>query len=406
MKDYLKIAIKNLRARQLRSYLTILGILIGVFLIITLLSLSEGLKQAVLAQLRMYGNEILYIFPGSFEDISSIMGMFLARFEIEPKALERIKKINGVEKVVPMDYKAEVVRYEKESKVVLLFSYPREEGQDLFKSDVGWQLIKGIWPRPGKREVLVGRLVPLEIFQGLEVGDMVYIKGKEFLITGILQSIGSKQDDSIIEIDWEDFKEISGYKKGSPWAIIKIKSGENAEVLASKIKDILEEYQKRRVGSDAPPFSVLTNEKVSSIASSILLIIQVIVGAFASIAIIVGGIGIMNTMFTSVRERTREIGIMKAIGAKNSEISLIFLIEASIMGIIGGFLGTLAGIFFAKVIEYYGQSQNYPLFRASITPNLLLFGLFFSLSIGCLSGILPAKRAAKLKPADALRRYE
>lgn len=406
MKEYFKIAIKNLKARQLRSYLTILGILIGVFLIVTLLSLSEGLKQAILAQLRMYGKEILYIFPGSFEDISSIMGMFLGRFEIEPKALERIEKIEGIEKVVPLDYKAEIVRYENKSKVVLIFSYPREKGQELFRSDVGWKLIKGDWPKSEKREALVGRLVPIEIFPGLEAGDKIYIKGKEFLVTGILQSLGSKQDDSMIEIDWQDFKEITGYSRGSPWAVVKIKSNENPETMASKIRNVLEEFQKRKIGSENLPFSVLTNEKVGSIASSILLIIQIMVGAFASIAIIVGGIGIMNTMFTSVRERTREIGIMKAIGAKNSEISLIFLIESSIMGLTGGILGTLCGIFFAKVIEYYGQAHNYPLFKASITPGLLFFGLLFSLSIGCISGILPARRAASLKPVDALRRYE
>lgn len=406
MKEYFKLAFKNLKARQLRSYLTILGISIGVFLIITLLSLSEGLKQTVFAHLRMYGTNTLYIFPGSFEDLTSIFGVFMGRFEIENKTIEKIKKIEGVEIVIPFDYRAELVRYKNKVKPVLLFSYPRKEAQEVFKTDVGWRLIKGTWPKPGKKEVLVGKLVSIDIFPGLEPGDKIYIKGREFLVTGILQSLGSRQDDSMIEIDLEDFREITGLRGGSPFALIKTKTNIDQDILVAKIKKVLKEEQKKKIGRDEMEFTVLTNEKVSSIASSILLIIQVLVGAFASIAVIVGGIGIMNTMFTSVRERTREIGIMKAIGAKNSEISLIFLIEASIMGLVGGFFGTLIGIFFAKLIEYYAQAKNYPLFRASITPQLLIFGLFFSLFVGCLSGFLPAKRAAKLRPVDALRYYE
>lgn len=406
MKDYFKIAIKNLLARRLRSYLTVLGILIGVFLIVTLLSLSEGLKEVIFAQLRMYGTNTLYIFPGSFEDLSSILGIFMGRFEIEDKTLEKIKKIEGVEEVIPFDYRAELVRYEKKIKSILLFSYPRAEGQEIFRSEVGWKLIKGDWPKPGKREVLVGRLVPSDIFPGLEPGDKIYIKGKEFLVTGVLQSLGSKQDDSMIEIDLDHFREITGLKGGCPFALVKIKSNANQETLASKIKELLKELQKRKIGKEEMEFTVLTNEKVGSIASSILLVVQILVGAFASVGIVVGGIGIMNTMFTSVRERTREIGVMKAIGAKNSEILLIFLIESSILGIIGGLGGTILGICFAKAIELYGQVHPLFYFKASINPQLILFGPFFSLIVGCLSGVLPAKKASSLNPAVALRYFE
>lgn len=406
MKEYFKIALKNIRARRLRSYLTVLGILIGVFLIITLLSLSEGLKEAIFAQLRMYGTNTLYIFPGSFEDLGSILGMFMGRFEIEDKTLERIKKIEGIENAIPFDYRVELVRYENKVKTVLLFSYPRLEGQELFKTEVGWKLIKGSWPKPGKKEVLVGRLVPRDIFPGLEPGDKIYIKGKEFLVTGVLQSLGSKQDDSMIEIDLEHFREISGLKGGSPFALVKTKSGTDQEVMALKIKEILKEYQKRKIGREEIEFTVLTNEKVGSIASSILIIVQVLVGAFSSVAIIVGGIGIMNTMFTSVRERTREIGVMKAIGAKNSEILAIFLIESSILGLLGGSLGTFFGFLFGKAIETYGQIHPVFYFKASITPQLILFGFLFSLSVGSLAGFLPAKKAASLKPAEALRYFE
>ena len=127
---------------------------------------------------------------------------------------------------------------------------------------------------------------------------------------------------------------------------------------------------------------------------------------FASIAILVGGIGITNTMFTSIRERTREIGIMKAIGAKNSAVLTIFLIEAGIIGLVGGTGGIVWGIICAKIIELYTQANSLFYFSISISPGLILFGLAFSILTGCISGFFPARRAARLKPVEALRRYE
>lgn len=138
---------------------------------------------------------------------------------------------------------------------------------------------------------------------------------------------------------------------------------------------------------------------------NIIGMIQAVVFGLASIAILVGGIGIMNTMYTSVRERIREIGVMKAVGAQNRTIRLIFLFEAGIVGLIGGIGGVVLGIGLAKGVELYFQIHPVFLLKASASPWLILFGLFFSFAIGCLSGYLPARSAAKLNPVDALR-YE
>jgi len=142
------------------------------------------------------------------------------------------------------------------------------------------------------------------------------------------------------------------------------------------------------------------------VTNNILGIIQSAIIPFASIAILVGGIGITNTMFTSIRERTREIGIMKAIGAKNSAVLTIFLIEAGIIGLAGGTGGIVLGVICAKIIELYTQANPLFYFSISISPNLILFGLAFSLSVGCISGFFPARRAARMKPVEALRRFE
>ncbi|HDM31761.1 MAG TPA: ABC transporter permease, partial [bacterium] len=370
---------------------------------ITLLSLGEGLKETIMRELRMMGKEILYVFPG---EISNIVTMFSGKAQIEKEAIDQVKEVEGVELVVPLNYKAETVRFKGKAKMVLLFSYPRKEAQELFKTDMGWKLKEGEWPNIYKEEeVIVGKLVPEDIFPGLKPGDKIEIGGRKFVVKGVLQSIGSKQEDSMIGLDEKIYKKITGQREGAQFLLVKIKSGLDPERMAQKIKKALTTIQKRKKGQEIQ-YSVLTNEKAGSIAGSILTVIQVIVFAFASIAIVVGGIGIMNTMFTSVRERTREIGLMKAVGAKDSEILLIFLFEASIMGFLGGILGTFLGIIFAKIIESYGQVHPIFYFKASITPGLILFGFFFSFFVGLISGYFPAKRAATLKPAEALRYFE
>ena len=120
-------------------------------------------------------------------------------------------------------------------------------------------------------------------------------------------------------------------------------------------------------------------------------------------AIVVSAIGIMNTMFTSVRERTKEIGIIKAVGAKNSDITKIFLIESGIIGLVGGIGGVVLGIGMAKLIEIYLQIHPVFYMEAVVSPTLIIFGLLFSFLVGCLSGFFPARRAAQLNPVDALR---
>ncbi|PIQ07385.1 MAG: hypothetical protein COW72_00600, partial [Candidatus Nealsonbacteria bacterium CG18_big_fil_WC_8_21_14_2_50_37_10] len=179
------------------------------------------------------------------------------------------------------------------------------------------------------------------------------------------------------------YQNLTGEKKGSAQAaLVKIEEGASVNKVAENIKENLQETEKRRAGAAASNFLVITSEKMSGIAGSVLGVIQFVIVIFASIAIVVGGIGITNTMFTSVRERTREIGIMKAIGAKNNTVLLIFLIESGIIGFGGGIGGTALGVLFAKIIEQYGQVHPIFYFSASITPGLIIFGLLFSFLVG------------------------
>ncbi|MFH1181145.1 MAG: ABC transporter permease [bacterium] len=401
-KEYFKIAVKNLRTRPLRSWLTIFGIVIGVFLIMSLLSLSQGLKATVLNQLRAVGTDIIMIVPG---DISDIMTTMMGGVELSEDDLAIIRRTKGVEAVVHSVYQGELMKYEGKSKIIILYGVDWKNTLDIYENDIGMKIAEGRWPVPGRREIVVGSLVPTDIFQGLKINTQSAIKGRQFEVVGILKSRGSKQDDSMIGLDMSLYQEITGHRKGAPQAIAKVASGFNVEQVAKDIRVNLEEEAKRRSGKREGSYSVLTSEAVGSIVGNVMGMIQMVIFAFGSIAVLVGGIGIMNTMYTSVRERTKEIGVLKAVGAKNSHIVFIFLIESGIIGLIGGVGGMIPGLGLAKLIQAVGQVHPMLYIEASITPGIILFGLLFSFGVGCLSGFLPARSAAKLKPVEALR-YE
>jgi putative ABC transport system permease protein len=304
-----------------------------------------------------------------------------------------------------MTYKGEAIRHKGEKKIVLLSGFPIKDGLDILRNDMGLELKEGRWPIPGKREIFVGYLVPEDIFPEMKVGAEITVRGKQFKVVGVLKSVGSKQDDSQAYVDLDIFREITGERTGAKMAMAKAKPDYLVEEVVENIKENLEETRKRRKGQDLPSYTVLSSDKITGIVGNVMNLMQIAIFGFASIAIIVGGIGIMNTMYTSVHERIREIGIMKAVGAKSKAIVLIFLIESGFFGLVGGIGGIVLGLGLAKIVEIYCQTQNLFLLKASITPELILFGLGFSFLIGCFAGFLPARKASKLKPVDALR-YE
>jgi len=388
----------------LRSWLTIFGIVIGVFLIMSLLSLSQGLKSTILNQLRAIGTDIVMVIPGNVSDLMTTM---MGGTQLTEEDLNIIKGTKGVEAMIPNVYKAEIMKYQGQSKTVILAGMDFKNSLSIYTDDIGMKIGEGRWPVPGRREIVVGSLVLTDIFPGLKINTQTTITGRQFEIVGVLKSRGSKQDDSMMGLDLNIYREITGDKKGAPQAIAKVASGYSVDQVAKDIKANLEQNAKRRSGQkEESAYSVLTSESLSSIVGNIMGIIQVVVFAFGSIAVLVGGIGIMNTMYTSVRERTKEIGILKAVGAKNSTIVLIFLIESGIIGLIGGLGGMIPGLGLAKLIQLFGQVHPLFYIEASITPGIILFGLLFSFGIGCLSGFFPARSAAKLKPVEALRRFE
>ena len=403
IKEYIKIAIRSLKRSKVRSWLTMVGVVIGVFLIISLLSLSEGIKGAILQQLAMIGKDIIMVFPG---EISNPATTFGGDLELSDNDIAAIKKAEGVDKIVPMTYKGLTMRFEGKVETILVNGISLEEGGlDVLKEDVGWQASEGRWPVAGKNEIIIGKAIPEDIFPGLEVGEKIIISGKDFRVSGILQSLGNKQDDTSATMDLKIFQSLTGEREGAKFVMAKIKAGYDVDNVAKNIEEALTKSRKRVRGVDTPTFSVLTSEKAISIVGDILAIIQAAIFGFASISIVVGGVGIMNTMYTSVHDRIREIGIMKAVGAKRRVITLIFLIESGFFGLFGGIGGIILGLGLAKAAELILQTSGGFYLKASMSPWLIIFGIAFSFLIGCIAGYLPARSASKLNPVEALR-YE
>ena len=188
------------------------------------------------------------------------------------------------------------------------------------------------------------------------------------------------------------------------YIMIKTAAGFKPEDVAERIKRELRQARGEKEGEET--FRVQTAEQILESFQSIFGIVQAVLVGIASISLLVGGIGIMNTMYTSVLERTKEIGAMKAIGAKNSQILILFLFESGLLGLIGGAIGVGIGIGLAKSAEFITSNfLGTNLLQASLNPLIIFGALTFSFIVGSLSGILPAMQASLLKPADALR-YE
>ena len=182
LKQYFKIAIKTIATRRIRSWLTTIGIVIGVFLIVSLLSISQGLKNAVLHQLNMMGKDLITIMPGDITNMSSM----ISGLKLTDEDLSIIKKTEGVETLVAMDYTSVVVRHNNQKKTAIIYGADWRTDLDIFKNDMGWSVAEGRWPNPGKAEAIVGSIIAKDIFPGIKAGSEVSIKGRKFIVTGIL----------------------------------------------------------------------------------------------------------------------------------------------------------------------------------------------------------------------------
>jgi len=401
--EYFSLAFGNLKHRGLRSWLTMLGIFIGIAAVVSLISLGQGLQAAVMGQFGSLSIDKLTIQnkgtgfgpPGSTVVV-----------KLNDHDVDVIKKVGGIEEILTRLIR--VVRVEYNGVATYNYVADVPDSQTLINfmyESTNVKIGDGRLLRAGDRgKIIVGADIAKSEQYGknIRVGSKLIINGKNFEVVGILKKSSSFQINAVILINTKDLEDILNIKNEYDVIVAQVADKNKIEDIAKNIEDSLRRDRNEKAGQE--DFSVQTPEQALSSVNTILSIINLIVAGIAAISLIVGAVGIANTMYTSVVERTKEIGVMKAIGARNSDIAWIFLIEAGLLGLVGGVVGALMGLSLAFVISYGANSflgEN--LFTVSISYFLLFGSIAFSFGIGVASGVFPALQASRLKIVDALR---
>ena len=403
IKDYFIFSVKNLRNRKLRSWLTMIGIIIGITAVVSLISMGQGLKTAISLQFGDLGTDKLAVqASGGFGPPGTGVVNPLTKGN-----LEKAGKVSGVKIAAGRLIKPGKIEHDSHASFSYVASMPDREARRLIQEAQNLKAESGRLLKDGdKGKVMLGSNLGKKdagLGKQIVVGSKIIIGGKEFEVVGILKKLGSFILDNVVFMNEDDLREALDVPKND-YDIIVIQVQQNADISAVQKRVEKGMRSERGVKEGEEDFSVQTPQALLGQVTSTLFAVQLFVYIIAGISIIVGGIGIMNTMFTSVLERTKEIGIMKSIGARNSSVFSLFFIESGMIGSIGGIIGAVFGVLLALGLSFIGKALlGTDLIRAEISPWLVFGSVFGSFALGSLFGILPAIKAAKLNPVDALR---
>ncbi|MFA5125856.1 MAG: ABC transporter permease [archaeon] len=394
--DVLENSIKNLRKAGTRTFLTLIGVIIGIAAIVSLLSIGQGLNVAVEKQFESLGSNTIFVIPGA-----SSMGY--SPIKLTDNDISRMEGVRGVESVIPIYVSSSILEFNGQKINVQIYSADGEkasafENTGFFDVSEGRTLTKN-----DSSGVMIGNKIAKTYFdKEINLRKIITLEGEPFTVVGIMkpqaQSIGGGPNmGAAVFMSLEAFKKITS--NIFP-AIIFVKTGSGNDVgyAADEIEDMLD----KKYGEKS--INVSSSEELLEQVNVMLGLITLVVAGIGGISLIVGGIGIMNSMVTAVLERTREIGLMKALGASNQRILIMFILEAGFIGMIGGIIGIFLGYGLSFIIAFIGTESGFTLF-AAINPEITFGALAFSMIIGIISGLIPAIRAANLDPVIALR-YE
>ena len=401
IKDYFALVLRSLNQRKLRGSLTVLGILIGMAAVVSIISLGYGMQNAVNEEMEKVGKDRIIITPsglfmGPTADVSTA--------ELTEDDLDIIKKVRGIRMASGVLSETAEVEYRDEKEYLSIFGTPTDTESKKEIENIGFFTIK-----EGKQfkendnyKAIAGYNIAYDTFdRDLGLGESIYIEGKKFDIIGIQEKAGIGVHDVIIRIPMDTARDLFDEPKKISMIFARVDEGFVPSEVAESVKKKLRNFRDVEEGEE--DFSVQTAEKTISTFTTILQIINIVLTGIAAISLVVGGVGIMNTMYTSITERTKEIGIMKSIGARNSQILTLFLIESGFLGLAGGLLGVIIGVGLSKLVEFIIIQAGLTLFKSYFNFYWIIGVLIFSFAVGCLSGIAPARQASKLKPVEALR---
>jgi putative ABC transport system permease protein len=394
MKDYFRFAFQSIRHRKVQSLLTVLAIIIGIAAIVSLVTISQGLENAIEEQFKNLGSDKLYVSP---------KGVGFA-FSLESDALteEDMDVLDGIGEVRYVNgylYGKTSVLFRNDDTYTGITGLLTEEDPEMVLEGQGFSLSEGRWFKKGETGVaIIGSSLAVDGFdKEIFLNNKLDIGEESYDVIGVLNKLGNEEDDNTVWLHIDDSRTILEEDVGVTFIEVVVHDGIALASVAEEVERVLERHR------DAEDFEVFIPEQVLEQLGNILNVVQVVLAGIAGISLLVGGIGIMNSMFTNVLERKKEIGIMKAIGASPKDIRMMFLVEAGIIGAVGGVLGAALGVLVSFSVGEVALAAGFILLHIQVEVPIILFGILFAFVVGMVSGYLPAREAAKLYPVEALR---
>ncbi len=388
-----KAALEDFRRNKIRTALTSLGIMIGVMSVVLLIALGLGLKNYIEGQFESMGANLIMIMPGSGFTGGNLGAGTVGGAEFDERDINSLSRVSGVKYAIPVFFKSTGVEAGGEKKIAYVMGVNEDYFSLMNKDLIGGEIFTKSDVAAGSKVAVLGNKLADDLFENPEnaVGKTVRFEGQRVKIIGVIEKTGDNEQDTAVIMPYR-----TTYGSLNPektfWSLyVGVESKEDVPRVKEDIKNALMDRY------DEDDFSVTDQTELLSTVNQIFGIINTVLVAIGSISLVVGGIGIMNIMYATVTERTKEVGIRRAVGATERDILLQFLTESLILSVFGGVMGLVIASLIVLVVRIF--------FPASINLFSVIITFAISAGIGVFFGVFPARRAAKLPPIEAIR-YE